>query len=125
MKLCALLVSTIALRASAIDLESVAQISAKADVSTETTVEATVDSKAEETTKTNKQSTSEQGGIIEGAENAGGRDPSPYPDYFQNPNHVSNDYSLPNENENLPGPDFNRKVYQFDETKQIWDQNDY
>ena len=27
--------------------------------------------------------------------------------------------------ESLPGADFNRQVYKFNEDKQIWDQNDY
>lgn len=27
--------------------------------------------------------------------------------------------------EELPGADFNKQVYQFNENKQIWDQNDY
>ena len=49
MKFCALLASTFALRASAIDLETVAQISAKADVSTDAKVEVTLESKAETT----------------------------------------------------------------------------
>ena len=125
MKFCALFVSTFALRASAIDLETVAQISAKADISTEAKVEATADSKAETTTKTNTKSTSKQGEEFEGPGQAGVGDPNPYPDYFENPNHVENDYSLPSNNDDLPGPDFNRKVYQFDETKQIWNQHNY
>ena len=52
MKFCALLASTFALRASAIDLETVAQISAKADVSTDAKVEVTLESKAETTIET-------------------------------------------------------------------------
>ena len=32
---------------------------------------------------------------------------------------------MPSANENLPGPDFNRNVYEFDDTKQIWNQENY
>ena len=34
------------------------------------------------------------------------------------------DYSQPY-GEELPGADFNKQVYQFNENRQIWDQNDY
>ena len=39
-------------------------------------------------------------------------------------NYRAPDYTNPYE-EKLPGADFNRQVYQFDEREKIWDQNDY
>ena len=45
----------------------------------------------------------------------------PYPGYFDIPNHQSMDYSH-SAPETLPGADFNKQVYEFDEHKQIWDQ---
>ena len=44
--------------------------------------------------------------------------------YFRHPGYQQADYSVPY-GETLPGPDFNRQVYNFDESQQIWDQNDY
>ena len=35
------------------------------------------------------------------------------------------DYAHKQSGEKLPGADFNKQVYQFDEKKYIWDQNDY
>ena len=39
-------------------------------------------------------------------------------------NYIEPDYSQ-EYGEELPGPDFNRQVWGFDERDQIWDQNDY
>ena len=44
--------------------------------------------------------------------------------YFSHPGYVEPDYAQPY-GEVLPGADFNRQVYEFDQTSNIWDQNDY
>ena len=41
----------------------------------------------------------------------------PYPHYFDTPNHRRYDYNKPDSHEMLPTADFNRKVYEFDESK--------
>ena len=52
--------------------------------------------------------------------------PNPYQDYhyFNHPGYKAADYSK-EYGEVLPGPDFNKQVYNFNENKEIWDQNDY
>ena len=49
---------------------------------------------------------------------------APYDGYFENPNHQDYDYKLPGPAE-LPSPDFNKQVYEFDEMRQIWHQSNY
>ncbi len=55
-----------------------------------------------------------------------GNDPSPYEhyDYYQHPGYATPDYTHEYV-EPLPGADFNRQVYKFDEDHPIWDQDDY
>ena len=48
----------------------------------------------------------------------------PYDKYFEHPDHQLQDYDLPGPSK-LPGPDFNKHVYEFDEMKQIWHQHNY
>ena len=47
--------------------------------------------------------------------------------YFNYNSYRKPDYSKEKSRsgEKLPGPDFNKQVYDFDERKHIWDQNDY
>ena len=49
---------------------------------------------------------------------------APYDDYFVNPEYKQFSYNRPGP-ERLPGADFNKKVYEFDETKEIWHQSNY
>ena len=49
---------------------------------------------------------------------------APYDGYFENPNHQDFDYQRPGPAE-LPSPDFNKQVYEFDEMRQIWHQSNY
>lgn len=44
--------------------------------------------------------------------------------YYNNPGYVEPSYEHRYE-ETLPGADFNRHVYEFDNNKPVWDQNDY
>lgn len=50
---------------------------------------------------------------------------APYPGYFDiHSMHQETDYSQPAP-ETLPGADFNKQVWEFDQSKNIWDQQDY
>jgi len=52
--------------------------------------------------------------------------PNPYDqyNYFNHPGYVAPSYEH-EYGEVLPGADFNKQVYNFNEAHQIWDQNDY
>ena len=47
-----------------------------------------------------------------------------YPDYFETSAYIPPTYNQIY-SEKLPGPDFNKGVYEFDENQWIWDQQDY
>ena len=48
----------------------------------------------------------------------------PYDGYFEYNEHLPMDYSKPGPDK-LPGPDFNKKVFNFNTMRQIWGQKDY
>lgn len=54
----------------------------------------------------------------------GKRRKEPYKGYFEMPHYVAYDYSLP-PHPTLPGPDFNKQVYEFNMKNQIWSDSDY
>ena len=98
-----------------------ADASAAADSSAEQPM-ITADTKIDQPLIVNEQ---EKGAESERANNLGPRQhKAPYDGYFDNPNHQEYDYLRPGPDE-LPSPDFNKQVYEYDEMKQIWHQTNY
>ena len=81
----------------------------------------TADTKIEQPLVVNEQ---EKGAESQNANLGGNHHPAPYDGYFDNPNHQEYDYLRPGPDE-LPSPDFNKQVYEFDDMKQIWHQTNY
>ena len=81
----------------------------------------TADTKIEQPLIVNEQ---EKGAESQNANLGGNHHPAPYDGYFDNQNHQEYDYLRPGPDE-LPSPDFNKQVFEFDDMKQIWHQTNY
>ena len=97
-----------------------ADASAAADSSAEQPM-ITADTKIDQPLIVNEQ---EKGAESQNANLGGNKHKAPYDGYFDNPNHQEYDYLRPGPND-LPSPDFNKQVYEYDEMKQIWHQTNY